>query len=277
MKKILASFSLAALLVLSLISCGGGSSSSDGVGGSTGVTGPATITTENQEDIARAASLAAAEVKSGNDAPTAFRAAMSVSSEMTQANEWVVQSLELLNAPIGADASQICTGGGSASVESTSAATVVTYSSCNLGGITATGTATIVSSSSGDTFTITYNNFRMTIDGEETVLNATVTCVDFECTISSEFTDSSGKSYRVDNSSIAGNDSSGYSISATVYDSEYGDIEFTATAIKFDCSNGFPSSGSISINDGTTTALVTFDSCSSYTVTIEGVAESFTW
>ena len=216
-------------------------------------------------------------MKSGNDAPTAFGAAMSVSAEMSQTNEWVLQSLELLNTPTGADASQICTGGGTASVESVSSATIVTYNNCNLGGVTATGTATIVSSSSGDTFTITYNNFRMTIDGEETVLNATITCVNLECTISSEFTDSSGKSYRVDNSSIAGNDSSGYSISATVYDSEYGDIEFTATAIKFDCSNGFPSSGSISINDGTTTALVTFDSCSSYTITIDGVAESFTW
>ena len=276
MKKILASFSLAVFLILSLISCGGSSSSSDD-GGSTGVTGPATITTENQEDLARAASLAAAEVKSGNDAPTAFGAAMSVSAEMSQTNEWVLQSLELLNTPTGADASQICTGGGTASVESASSATVVTYNNCNLGGVTATGTATIVSSSSGDTFTITYNNFRMVIDGEETVLNATVTCVNLNCTISSEFTDSSGKSYRVDNSSIAGNDSSGYSISATVYDSEYGDIEFTATAIKFDCSNGFPSSGSISIDDGTTTALVTFDSCSSYTITIDGVAESFTW
>ncbi len=275
MKKILASFSLAIFLVLSLISCGGSSSSDDG--GITGVTGPATITTENQEDIARAASLAAAEVKSGNDAPTAFGAAMSISSEMTQTNEWVLQSLELLNSPTGTDASEICSGGGSASIESTSSATVVTYNNCNVGGVTATGTATIVSSSSGDTFTITYNNFRMVIDGEETVLNATVTCVNLECTISSQFTDSSGKSYRVDNSSITGNDSSGYSISATVYDSEYGDIEFTATAIKFDCSNGFPSSGSISIDDGTTTALVTFDSCSSYTVTIDGVAENFTW
>ena len=83
MKSILASISLAAFLILSLISCGG-SSSDGGVGGSVGVTGPATITTENQEDIARAASLAAAEVKSGNDAPTAFGAAMSVSSEMTR-------------------------------------------------------------------------------------------------------------------------------------------------------------------------------------------------
>ena len=273
MKKILAGFSLATFLVLSLISCGG---SSSGDSGSAGVTGPATITTENQEDIARAASLAAAEVKSRNDAPTAFGAAMSVSPEMTQTNEWVLQSLELLNSPTGIDASEICSGG-SASIESTISATVVNYNNCNVGGVNATGTATIVSSSAGDTFTITYNDFRMVIDGEETVLNATINCVNLECTISSQFTDSSGKSYRVDNSSITGNDSSGYSISATVYDSEYGDIEFTATAIKFDCSNGFPSSGSLSIDDGTTTALVTFDSCSSYTITIDGVAESFTW
>jgi len=272
MKKIWVSLSLAFFLVFSLVSCGGSSGSS---GGSSGVTGPATITADNQQDIARAVSLAAAEVKSGNDAPAgAFGAAMSVSTEMLAANEWVLQSLEVLNTPAGIDASQICSSG-SASVESSNSTTTVTYNNCSLAGVTATGTATIVTS--GETITITYNNFRMVIDGEETVLNATVTCVNLDCTISSEFTDSSGKSYRVDDSSISGNDSSGYSISATVYDSEYGDIEFTATAIKFDCTNGFPSSGSITINDGTTTANVTFDSCSSYTITIDGVAESFSW
>lgn len=272
MKHILVSLSLIVFLALSLVSCGSGSSSSGG--GSSGVTGPATITSENQEDIARAASLAAAEVKNGGDAPGAFGAAMSVSSEMTQANEWVLQSLEVLNTPTAADVSEICSGG-SASFESNNSATTITYNNCNIGGIIATGTATIVTS--GETITITYNNFRMVIDGEETVLNATITCVNLDCSISSEFTDSTGKSYRVNDSSISGNDSSGYNISATVYDSEYGDISFTATAIKFDCSNGFPSSGSISISDGTTTAGVTFDSCTSYTITIDGVAESYSW
>jgi hypothetical protein len=270
MKHILGSLSLIFFLALSLVSCGGSSSS----GGSSGVTGPATITSENQEDLARAAALAAGEVKNGDDAPGAFGAAMSVSSEMTQANEWVLQSLELLNTPTAADASDICSSG-SASFESNNSATTVTYNNCNIGGIIATGSATIVTS--GETITITYSNFRMVIDGEETVLNATITCVNLDCTISSEFTDSTGKTYRVNNSSISGNDSSGYTISATVYDSEYGDISFTASAIKFDCSNGFPSSGSISISDGTTTAGVTFDSCTSYTITIDGVAESYSW
>jgi len=258
-------------LLVFLTACGGGSS-----GGSSGVSGPATITADNKEDLALAASLAAAEVKSVDDAPASpFGGVMSVSAEVYAANDLVLLTYELSTLPSGVDASQICTSGGTASVESNNSQTTVIYNNCDLGGVVASGTATIVTS--GETITITYRNFSITVDGEENILNVTVTCVNLNCSISSEFTDGSGKSYRIDSSSISGNDSSGYSITATVYDSEYGTLEFSASAIKFECTNGFPSSGSLSFSDGTTDVSIAFVSCDSYTLTIDGVAESLAW
>lgn len=264
---------LSIILVSSaLTACGGSSSSSSG----SKTLGPATIGDDNKQDLVTAASLAAAEVKNtGNGTSNIpFAAEITLSPNLSKATELTNKVVAASLLPSAAEIEDFCTTG-SVDVSGNESNTVIKYNNCSYEGVVISGTARV--KQSGNTTTIIYDNFTISQDGEKEVLNATITCTNESCSVSSDFHDETGKSYTVSNSSISGDESTGYNISADVYDSEHGQISFTATNILFDCSNGYPSSGEITFSDGVTQAKVTFTNCNSYTLTIDGVAETFNW
>ena len=133
-------------------------------------------------------------------------------------------------------------------------------------------------------FTITYNNLTITGFGVTETVNATVSCStsgsSFSCTTNTSITGIDGRKYAVSNISVSGSEFSGYDVSATVVDPTHGSISITATAVKFDCTGstaGRPSSGTIAFTSSGRTGTVTFDSCNSYTVTLDGVADFYNW
>lgn len=261
---------LSITLVSSLLSACGGSSSSDG-----GL-GVATIGAGNQQDLAVASSLAAAEVKDTNGVSLPVAAEAGLSENIEYASRIVKQSLLNYTLPTAVEVEGVCETG-SADVSGDESRLVIFYDDCRSLEPDALINGKAIVISTGSNTTIIFENFSMVVNGITEVINATITCIADNCTISSDFYDDSGKSYRVSNSEITGSDSLGYNISATVYDSEHGEVTFNATAIQFNCSNGYPSSGNIIFTDGTTEAMVTFNSCDSYTLTVDGTADSLTW
>jgi hypothetical protein len=274
LKKLIAVAAMSSVL----IACGGssgGSSSKDGV--FSGNTSEASLTSENQQDLAEATALGSAQAVNGDSLPSA---AVLMAADNEPLRQLAEKTVALNNLPIGAaqDVSQgVCTNGGSASVNSGQSSTVITYNQCDTGFGIFSGTATLTSASDGSS-TITYRNFTITVDGETDMLNATISCdAQGACTIVSDFTAANGKTYRVENSVVSGNSSSGYNVQARVYDPQHGYVNFTASNVTFNCSNGYPGSGSVSFVSAGQTASVSFDSCNGYTLTIDGVATSYTW
>ena len=268
-----------------LIACGGGGGSDDKDGGSgggvsySGNTSQATISSSNEQDLALAASLGVVQAQKSGATP-AVGVVISSSYILDQANQLVNITYQLHNMPLGTDvSSQVCPSGGTANISDGASQTNITivYSSCRFDDVTASGTAVI--SITDTTFSISYTNFAITVDGETTTLNMTVSCNSSGtiCTITSDFIGENGRAYRVTDTTVSGNSSTGYNVSATVYDGEHGSITVTATAVTFNCDNGLPGSGTVTFSDGSTTATVTFNSCTNYTLTIDGVANDYDW
>lgn len=267
-----------------LIACGGGGGGSDNDGSGSGVTysgntSAATISDTNKQDLALAASLGVVQAQKSSSTP-ATGVIISSSDVVDQANQLVNTTYQLHKLPLATDvSSQACPNGGSANISDTATQSNITivYSNCRFDDVSATGTAVI--SISDTTFSISYTDFRITVDGETTVLNMTVSCnsTGTSCTITSDFVGANGRSYRVTDTTVSGNSSTGYNVSATVFDGEHGSITVNATNVTFNCDNGLPGTGTVTFSDGSTTATVTFDSCSSYTLTIDGVGTTYDW
>ncbi len=261
---------LASSLISLLAACGGGGSS----GTSelyTGSTDEAVVSEDNKAQLAQASALGAKQVISNKSLPIA------ASSEQTfeAANQAVNKLMQLNALPTGADFSaELCTGGGSATGEGNETKATFSFDKCNVDGIIMSGSGSITTNAD-DSFVIVYRNFTMTVEGESITINATVNCdASFNCTISSDFVAVNGETYRINDTSFTGNSVTGYSISATVFDSELGSVSFATSGMLFNCENGYPSSGSLIMNDEIT---VTFDSCDAYTITLNGNADTLNW
>lgn len=269
---------------LVLTACGGGSSggSSDEdpgnagqVGAYNGATTQATITDGNKEELAEAGVIGSRQAVSNNGLPTGARLE---TVDTRAADQLILNTIKLMTTATGSavDASGACDSG-SATVTPDGNTFNINYNQCETGGVIINGNAVLTLNDDGSSV-IVYRNFTMTYQGETQTLNATVTCdSESSCQVVSSFRADNGRDYRVDTSSVSGNGFSGYNVRARVYDAEHGYIDVVASAVKFDCDNGNPSSGSISITAGNETARLDFDSCSSFTLTIGGVAETINW
>jgi len=264
---------IAAIFLTLLVGCGGSDSKDSGY---SGVTADAVPSQDNKDDLAMASTLAARKVIAGEGGSGIFGGGAQGNSSTDQmVMDLKSRSFNSEGMPSGVDYSEVCTGGGSASFSGNESKATMSFSNCVIEGITYSGTAIVTSTATS--FSIVYQNFRVTYDGITETLNMTISCDDnFDCTYSSDFAED-GRSYRVENSSVSGDDIDGYDVSATVYDEEYGKVTFTSTGLLFDCDNGYPSQGSITMTADGETVSVTFDSCTSYTVTYDGVSDSYTW
>lgn len=266
-----------ALTLSWLTACGGSSGSDSGYGGSTDA---AVISSENEQQIAVASTVGAKKAVANDEAQSDFSGAGGVYSNqqsLNAANDLVSSTYKLFTLPTAVDASEICTGGGTASYTGNQTKSTITYNSCVIDGSTASGTAVVTNSSDGS-FKIEYKNFTITTEGITQTLNATISCdASFNCSIFSDF-EENGRSYRIENSSVSGSSSTGYNVEARVYDEEYGYVEISSTGLVFDCSNGNPSTGTIEVTDGEgNTASIEFVSCTEFTVTVDGSASSYIW
>lgn len=162
----------------------------------------------------------------------------------------------------------------------------ITYSECDIGGVIFNGTASITSSTAGSitTFSISYSNFTVTYDGVAESIDLSVTCVSdtnagtTSCTYNSTAPGIDGRTYSVSNIIVSGNNISGYTISATVSDPDHGNIVITtSSSVTLTCSNGQPDSGSITVSGGTSSMVVTYIDCNSYSIDFNGSTTTYNW
>lgn len=160
---------------------------------------------------------------------------------------------------------------------------VLTADMCVIDDFAIDGNALLTSAN--DYQTLTFYFFDMTVTDPEGVLHSLagteVSCADIEslnpsCTLESYWTDN-GENYRVVGE-VSGSDSAGYDARVTVYDNINGYISVTTDSqIRLECEDSSPSSGAIQLIAENATATVTFDSCGSGTLVLNGVATTISW
>ena len=159
----------------------------------------------------------------------------------------------------------------------------VIYNSCTIDGsipsIKVDGKARYQGYLFGD-FTMTFTNFTIWEGSDAQTINMTLSCIDLTntCTVSTDIKGYDGRVYRIENLTTTGTDYSGYTINGRVYDPDHGYIDITTTSsIYFSCPTDRPGSGQIQFTDDTSTVTVTYNSCTSYTVDLDGVPTNYTW
>ncbi len=262
-----------------LAACGGGGSGSSSSVEYSGSTSAAVATEDNKSALVEASVLGAKQALSSSALPRA--ATVEKNDALNLANQTIFDLLQVNSLPIAAQtdiSAELCISG-SATAEGDQYNSTIRFSNCVISeGLTMDGTAVTTSKDDGS-FVIVYKNFTMTLVDETFTLNATLSCdAQFTCTVSSDFVAVNGSTYRISDTSSTGDSTSGYSINATVFDSELGRVNFTSSNMLFECENGYPSAGSLVITDAQDNVInVTIENCNSYTVTFNGNGELLDW
>lgn len=251
--------SLLAALVLALAACGGDSDDSSGGIQYSGNTSAATISNSNQQDIATASKSSIQNSLGGGDLPAGIEVTeIAAIQEITDA---LIQAAPLGNLPTGAQQTVNCDISGSATVDTgannSTTSYTITYNNCSYDGeYFITGTVYVTSNQTGTEFSYRYDNVSVTGPSGTVVINATVECTNngLTCTYSYDFNGSDGRVYRSSSVDVSGNNSTGYSVSATVYDPDHGYVTMTSSGIVL-CSDGSLSEGSVTVTDGTNNTL----------------------
>jgi len=134
------------------------------------------------------------------------------------------------------------------------------------------------------TFTATYNNLQ--VDGN--TINGTISCTrpsvesfEINCSYSINGIEGlTGSTYSITNSTVSGDETTGYNVTATVTDPTVGAVDYSATNIIYgECPYGVPSSGAISITGiNSTQATVTFIDCNTFSVAVgSGAVVTYNW
>jgi len=257
-----------------LAGCGGGS-------------GPSTATVDaaNAKDLAVAGTEATKFATESGDVPLFKSSGTSSTFDVHEFSKQIAQNMYAVTDY----SSFVCTGGGSyllnisdASTQSSFSGTA-TFTDCTfsegLSTIVINGTVSVSGTSSSMTITA---NLTVTTDGVAESASFRGTCsysgsTVGACTYSASFTGIDGRTYSMNNISVSGDYFSGYSVSGTVTDPNHGVITIsTTTPVTFNCPDGRPDSGTIVLT-GNGTATVSYDSCASFTITLDGVGTSYNW
>ncbi|WP_206074362.1 hypothetical protein [Marinobacter fuscus] len=288
-------------LLLGLTGCGGGGGGGGGdTGGDTGGGGGGSVgfnegaaTISSNEDAklgAEAATQSARQAIAEEATPDSpFGVAIQVKPQ-----EWLVNhSLELVDsalAPTGAVMNVAGDCGGNARVNYTNNQfdnySVVYDNYC-------TGSGEYRSVINGTFDFFGYDNvesggewgytfdYTVTYRGETTSTKGTYRCNgDFlNCTYTSDYVGTNGRTYRTSNVDVDDNFDGSYDVSARVYDGDRGYIDYQATDLLL-CEGGYGfQSGSIVVTDssGGNVLRVDFADCNSFTVTYNGVSETYNY
>ena len=269
---------------LTLIGCSGSGGSSSGSSDNDSAPGNATISSANARDLATSATEAAKLAANSDNASqfglkSAARGAVENLSE-SLAREFALIPTSVLPNP--------CTGGGGVTIDTLAGGTVLLdYQLCNISGVIADGVVTLNSTVSGNftTVSLSYSNFSITIGADTWVSNLSATCtinnntLATSCTYSSDVAGFDGRIYSISGLSVSGDNTAGYSVSATIIDPDHGIITISTTIpIIFNCTNGQPSMGEIQFTDSAGVLVsVTFNDCNSFTVFYNGVGTLYNW
>ena len=302
--------------LIALVGCGGGGGGGGndnpvtGGGGGGGITVPsysgstaaATVTSSNQQAVATTASLGAKQVISGQGG-TAVPTLTDVDTEVL-ANNLADTSWQLFNShylgeqlPLAFVEQGQCTIGGSYSIDFPTISSIdspasqipnsgsgtFTFNDCDYGeggvfdgvvGISWSGGA---SDEQGDfRNTTTTFDIEITLDGQTTLLQATLSCTDYgqQCSYFQYFAEGD-IDYQLTDLVLSG-DSSGYSVLARVYQENLGYIDVNGSDLTV-CENGNIGTGTLSVRDSTNAVVLTvsFSSCSEMVVTFDGVAQTY--
>ncbi len=119
-------------------------------------------------------------------------------------------------------------------------------------------------------FSIAFTNFSVTIDGTAETFSGSFTCdlSLFQCTIATDFTGSDGNVYRLADVDIDGDSFFGYTIDATFYHYELGQVTIATTSpVNYGGCGIYPSSGVITVSSSDGSSItITFSGCS-YSIT----------
>jgi hypothetical protein len=286
--------------LLLLQGCGGGGGDSDGPSSSggttyTGSTAEATVDASNAKELATGAAsgsqqAVASEALSGvamRPQPTPTTKLGEVAPRIAQ---WIGE-LGNSNAAKTIDVtSEICDAGGTATATTNDAETegTITFSNCAMsdmegGTLVMNGTVTYNANTSADSLNMVFN-VTVTYIGESQSIYMTLACtnissVSISCSMTSDFEGIDGRIYRIEDQTVSGNEVSGFYVTMTFYDPDYGRVDVTTTQpLTYDCTEAVPGSGMLTLSGaGGSSATVSFDSCSSYTVTVDGVGTTYDW
>lgn len=271
--------------------CGGGGGGSTGPTYS-GLTTPAAITSTNANELSTKATSATEDAIAQNAANDANPFAIAITPANSEFNPFIIDLTRdiathlppNLNLPAGATISYIdlnnylgqtlfCGGSVSAPDNFGSNGTLngtITFSNLCVyddyfGQITINGR--VIFTETATEISIRYSNFSINDGVDSATINMTVTCDlnMFSCSITADFVGNDGKTYRIANLTIVGSNTGPYTISATFYHPDHGSVLMSGTGIYYNCSNGYPSAGTINITGANgSSATITFDTCSSY-------------
>jgi hypothetical protein len=144
------------------------------------------------------------------------------------------------------------------------------------------GPVRFTKNTSADSMTMVFD-VTVAYIGQTQAVDMTLACSDISspsisCSITSDFEGIDGRIYRLEDLTVTGNDTSGYYVSMTFYDPDHGRVDVTTTQpLTYDCEQAVPGSGMLSVNGGGTSATASFDNCSSYSVTVDGVGTTYDW
>ena len=117
---------------------------------------------------------------------------------------------------------------------------------------------------------ITFTNFSVNIDGNQETFSGVFSCdaTMSNCTISTDYAGSDGSIYRLADVDINGDSFTGYTVCATFYHHQFGQVTITTTLpVTYGGCSIYPSSGIITVSssDGSN-ITITFSGCS-YSIT----------
>ena len=274
-------------LVFTLSSCSSGGDDDDGGNNNNqGNTSEATVSDNNKKDVSIASAEGAKQAVTGSTLPTGISAESELNEALKDLAINVLEQVESLSKlPTGYSGTITGDCGGSANYNAVINGQQVNrieydFNQYCSSSYTLDGNMTIYYTYSGNDisgYRIVYDNVTYSGPNYNETINMTITCnATYSCTYSSSTTGSDGRTYTVSDSSVTGNNSSGYNVTATVTDPDHGTITITATNITI-CDNGNIGSGEIEVTDSTGAVVlsITFPNCSEMVVTYNGVATTY--
>jgi hypothetical protein len=293
---------IALLFSLSLLQgCGGGGGSGDdgsnSSGGTTytGSTAEATIDASNAQELTTgAASGTQQAVASDALTDVASRPQATPTSKIAEIAPRIAQWIDQLSSSNAAKtinvSDEICDAGGLAVADTNDAETqgTIVFTNCAIsdlegGTLVLNGTVTYSANTGADSVSMVFNVSAVYL-GETQAINMTLACNSISsaspsCSITSDFEGIDGRVYRIEDLTVTGDEVSGFYVSMTFYDPDHGWVEVTTSQpLTYDCEEAVPGSGMLTLSGASgTSATASFDNCSSYTVTVDGVGTTYDW
>lgn len=275
--------SIITLIGLFLGACGGGGGSSQ-VTGYSGVLAQAEISTTNQTSLSVAAASGTGRAIAEDAARQA--ALLRPSPATTTINnliELLRQQLPTARRTANQIVLGVCASGSlDETVSPDGRQITMLFSNCvpiNGNGEVINGVIIVIFDDfNSGAFTISFEGLTVTIAGQVYSVDMTIACDSVSCFWISDFAGADGRIYRIQAITVL--EISGfYTVTATVFDPDHGFVDVQAFNIRLDaCPGGVPAAGSVGMSGfNASSANLTFDSCDRFTVTVEGVAQTFLW